>query len=212
MTAAIMTVAALLGIVAVAGARVVLGVLRDLLSQEVRAAIPRISRDIVRSASVAMPSSHRDILEEWEARLHQLGEEDRPLAMLVESINIWRDRKDSAREAAEATALTLSAHAGSLSTGSTVAVGSGAGVLGLLGTARRRAQAIGPALVRLASQARRALEFLLELFAEAASVLVVAAVSTFLIVAVFVGLMSPLASLAWLSFLWVLAYFWFTSG
>ena len=211
MSAAIVTIAALFGLIVVAGARVVLRVLSDLLSQEARAMIPRISRDIVKSAAGAMPPDHRDILEEWEARLHQLGEEDRPLVMLVEAINIWRDRKESAREAAAATALTLSVNVGSSVTGSTVAVGSGARVLGLWGIARRRVKAVGPASVRLASQVRGVLVALLEFLVEGSSFLIVAAISTFLIVAPFVGLMSPLAALVWFCFVWVLAYFWFTS-
>jgi hypothetical protein len=70
----------------------------DLLSGEIRSWLPHLSRHLVTSASLQLPERQRDLLEQWEAELEEFA--DRPLAMLIVALRIWRDRKLIATEAA----------------------------------------------------------------------------------------------------------------
>jgi hypothetical protein len=70
--------------------------LGDLLKTELRASLPIFSYGLVRRAAHSLPKERLGELEAWESELHEHSE--RPLAMFATAIQIWRHRKQIARE------------------------------------------------------------------------------------------------------------------
>jgi hypothetical protein len=77
-----------------------LGIVRDALREvardEIKAALPQLAWGLVRRAANDLPTSEREIAEEWEHRLE--GVAGRPILMLMLAMNIYRTRKALAAE------------------------------------------------------------------------------------------------------------------